>query len=124
MAGQRGVEVVGLRKIVRSMEKAGVGVEDLKDAFTRIGTRALSTAIAGTPIKSGALLNSNKQSRRKNSVYLRSGSTGVPYARFVHYGTEKMAARPYLSDVVRKDGAWAVEQLEKEMDRLFRKVGL
>ena len=124
MAGQRGVEVIGLRKIVRSMEKAGVGVEDLKDAFTRIGNRALNTANSGTPIRSGALLGTNKQSRRKNSVYLRSGSARVPYARFVHYGTIRMGARPYLSDVVKKDGAWAVAELEKELDRLFRKVGL
>lgn len=122
--GQRGVEVKGLRKIVRSMEKLGVETEDLKGAFTRIGARALSTANAGTPIKTGALLKSNRQSKRKNAVYLLSGYKATFYARFVHYGTISMPARPYLADAVRKDGKWAVNELEKELAKLINGVGL
>ena len=35
------------------MERLGVKSEDLKGVFTRIGTRALSTANAGTPVADG-----------------------------------------------------------------------
>lgn len=121
---KNGVRVEGLRKVIRSVEKLGVDVEDLRGVFTRIGARAISTANAGTPVSSGALKGTNKQSKRKNSVYLYSGSKKAYYARFVHYGTIFMEARPYLSDVVKKDGPWAVQQLDKELANLISKAGL
>lgn len=121
---QNGVRVEGLRKVIRSVEKLGVEAEDLRAVFTRIGARALSTANAGTPVRSGALKGTNKQSKRKNSVYLYSGNKRAYYARFVHYGTVNMPARPYLSDVVKKDGPWAVQQLDAELTKLISKAGL
>lgn len=121
---KNGVQIVGLRKVVRQIEKLGVEAEDLKAVFTRIGARALNTANAGTPVASGALKASNRQSKRKNSVYLYSGKAKTYYARFVHYGTTKMEARPYLVKSVEKDGPWAVRQLEDEVARLINKLGL
>ena len=119
-----GVEVKGLRKVVRELEKLGVEVSDLKSVFTRIGTRALNTANSGTPVRTGALKASNKQSKRKNSVYLYSGNAKANYAIYVHYGTIKQEANPYLQAAVKKDGPWAVQELDKEMGRLIRQVGL
>lgn len=120
----KGVEVKGLRKVVRSIEKLGTEVEDLKAVFTRIGARALSTANSGTPVRSGALKASNKQSKRKNSVYLYTGSAKAYYARFIHWGTELQERRPYLQEAVKKDGPWAVQELNKELGTLIRTTGL
>ena len=119
-----GFQVVGLRKVVRQMERLGVKSEDLKGAFTRIGTRALSTANAGTPVQSGALKSSNKKSKRKNSVYLYSGNKRANYAIYPHYGTKYQPAQLYLTRVVEKDGDWAVQEIEKEMGRLIKQLGL
>ena len=121
---KNGIQIKGLRKVIRQIEKLGVEAEDLKGAFNRIGTRALATANAGTPVASGALKASNRQSKRKNSVYLYSGKAKTFYARFVHYGTIYMQERQYLYNAVEQDGPWAVKQLESEMDRLIRKLGL
>ena len=121
---KNGVRVDGLRKVIRSVEKLGVEVEDLKAVFTRIGARALSTANAGTPAASGALKASNKQSKRKNSVYLYSGNRKANYAIYPHYGTVSQPATNYLSNVVQKDGPWAVQQLDKELATLIKKAGL
>lgn len=118
-----GFQVIGLRKVVRSMEKLGVKSEDLKGVFTRIGTRALSTANAGTPVQTGALKASNKKSKRKNSVYLYSGNKRANYAIYPHYGTRLQPAQLYLSRVVEKDGQWAVNEIEKEMGRLIKQMG-
>lgn len=120
----KGVEVIGLRKVVREIEKLGTSVEDLKGVFTRIGVRALNTANAGVPVRTGALLASNKKSNRKNSVYLYSGSAKAYYARFVHWGTIKQEKKPYLSNAVRKDGPWAVQELNRELGTLITKAGL
>lgn len=119
-----GVQVVGLRKVVTQMQKLGVKAEDLKGAFTRIGTRALSTANAGTPVRSGALKSSNKKSKRKNSVYLYSGNKRANYAIYPHYGTMYQSAQLYLTKVVEKDGPWAVREIEKEMSQLISQLGL
>ena len=119
-----GIQVQGLRKVIREVEKLGVEVSDLKSVFTRIGARALNTANAGTPVRSGALKASNKQSKRKNSVYLYSGNAKANYAIFVHYGTIKQTANPYLQAAVKKDGAWAVQELDRELGKLIRQVGL
>lgn len=119
-----GVEVKGLRKVVREVEKLGVEVSDLKQVFTRIGARALSTANAGTPVRTGALKASNKQSKRKNSVYLYSGNAKANYAIYPHYGTINQPAQLYLQAAVKKDGPWAVQELDREMKRLINKVGL
>ena len=119
-----GVEVKGLRRVVREVEKLGVEVSDLKQVFTRIGARALSTANAGTPVRTGALKASNKQSKRKNSVYLYSGNAKANYAIYPHYGTINQPAQLYLQAAVKKDGPWAVQELDREMKRLINKVGL
>jgi len=119
-----GVQVDGLRKVVREIEKLGVEVQDLKAVFTRIGARALGTANAGTPVRTGALKASNKQSKRKNSVYLYSGNAKANYAIYPHYGTIKQPAQLYLQAAVKKDGPWAVQELDREMKRLINKVGL
>ena len=121
---KNGVRVEGLRKVIRSVEKLGVDVEDLRSVFTRIGARALSTANAGTPVRTGALKATNKASKRKNSVYLYSGTKRVNYAIYPHYGTVHQPATYYLSNVVQKDGPWAVEQLDKELATLIKKAGL
>jgi len=120
----KGVEVKGLRKVVREIEKLGVEVQDLKAVFTRIGSKALSTANSGTPVRSGVLQATNKQSNRKNSVYLYSGSAKAYYARFIHYGTQFIEKKPYLQEAVKKDGPWAVQELNKELGTLLRTTGL
>lgn len=120
----KGVEVQGLRRVIREVEKLGVEVSDLKQVFTRIGTRALATANAGTPVRTGALKASNKQSKRKNSVYLYSGNAKARYAIYPHYGTINQPAQPYLQAAVKKDGPWAVQELDRELQKLIRQVGL
>ena len=126
MAGfkQNGVQVVGLNKVVRQMRKLGVESTDLKRAFNRIGQRALNTANAGTPVRSGKLKQSNKKSKRQNSVYLYSGSKRAPYAIYPHYGTKFQAAQLYLTNVVKKDGPWAVQEVTKELNRQITLLGL
>jgi HK97 gp10 family phage protein len=121
---QNGIQVIGLKKVVRQMKKLGVEAQDLKAAFTKIGARALSTANAGTPVRSGALKGSNKQSKRQNSVYLYSGSARANYAIYPHYGTIYQPAQLYLTNVVKQDGPWAAQQIETEMSKLINQLGL
>ena len=58
------LEVVGLNKTVRALKKYGVSVEDLKGAFSRIGTRLETGARQRTPVVTGAMQRSIRQSKR------------------------------------------------------------
>jgi hypothetical protein len=121
---KNGVQVTGLRKTIRAIEKLGAESEDLKGAFQRIGARALSTVNAGTPVLSGALKASNKQSKRKNSVYLYSGRKRQYYAVFQEYGTLYIEPKRYVYRAVEKDGPWAVTQLDREISQIINRLGL
>lgn len=118
------VAVEGLNETVRGLKKLGVEVSDLKDAFTRIGSRATAKVKAATPTASGRLQATVKQSKRQNSVYITAGSKRAYYAPFVHYGTSVMSANPWMTRVARTEGPSALRELEKEINDIIKKYGL
>lgn len=127
MAVQAGVEVVGLNRVVRNMQRMGVSVEDLKGAFTRIGSRAESHAQSTAPRVSGALAGSVRQSRRKNSVYLYAGynSKRLPYAAVIHWGWPRrnIEGNPWMHRTVGVLGTWSVGEMQRELDSVIRRYG-
>lgn len=88
------VEVEGLRKALREMEKLGVDVEDMKDVFAGIATEASHVMEALTPSKSGALRASIRSNRAKNKAVVRIGKARVPYAGAINYGWPKRNIHP------------------------------
>ena len=124
MASQ--VEVVGLRKVVTQLQRLGTQAEDLKGAFTRIGSRAVTHAQRGAPKRTGRLAGSVRQSRRKNSVYLYAGRARLPYAGPIHFGwpARNIKANPWMYRTVDDVGPWAVKELEREIATLIRRLDL
>jgi len=118
------VTAEGLQETIRTLKKLGVEVEDLKGAFTRIGSRATAKVKAGTPVKSGRLQATVKQSKRQNSVYIYSGSKKAYYAPFVHFGTKTISKNPWMTRVATAEGPYAIKQLENEVNSIIRKYGL
>ncbi|MGV8967192.1 MAG: hypothetical protein ACOH2F_13025 [Cellulomonas sp.] len=88
------VEVAGLRKALREMEKLGVDVEDMKDVFAGIATEASRVMEGFTPSKSGALRASIRGNRAKSKAVVRIGKARVPYAGAINYGWPKRNIRP------------------------------
>lgn len=82
-----GVRVDGLKQTVAAMQKAGVEVDDLKDGFARVGAEVVAKGRALSPTRTGRLDRSIRASRRKNGVVVSAGGAGVPYARYVAYGS-------------------------------------
>ena len=120
---ENGIKVLGLNKVVRNLEKLGVDSEDIKDAFTKVGSRVVSQAKLAAPADTGAMKKSIRASRRKNSSYIRMGSAKAYYARFIEYGTLYITPRRVLRGVVQREGAWAVETIESEFNKLIIKRG-
>ncbi|WP_062208843.1 hypothetical protein [Demequina oxidasica] len=88
------VEVEGMRKALREMEKLGVDVEDMKDVFSGIATEAARVMEGLAPSKSGALRASIRGNRAKNKAVVRIGKARVPYAGPINYGWPKRNIRP------------------------------
>src|SRR5438309_303834 len=81
-----GVQVVGLRELVRDMERLGVEVSDLKDAFGQIATEAAHLAASFAPHRSGKLAASVRGSKAKNYAVVAAGGARVRYAGPIEYG--------------------------------------
>lgn len=95
------LDVQGLNKLTRAMKKAGVEIQDMKDANARVGTVVVDQARPITPHRTGALAGSIRPAQRRSGVVVRAGGGRIRYAKFVEYGTEKMSARSYLIKAAR-----------------------
>lgn len=123
MAG--GTRVTGLRETIRSLEKMGVQVQDLKAAFRKIGNNVVSDAKTLVPTKTGKLAGTIKASNTKNKSVVRAGSARVPYAGVQHYGGyNNIEAHPYLTDAVTQNESASVQIMEHELKVLINQLGL
>lgn len=120
------VEVKGLKETVRSLERLGTEVRDLKDAFKRIGQLVVTDAQARAPKLSGALAQSIRPSNTKNKSVVRAGSAKVPYAGVQQWGWPQhgIEATNYLTDAVDAKQAQVLRSLEEELRDLINKLDL
>lgn len=126
MAGGPEIGIVGLRAFIKSLETAGVEVQDLKAAANRAGNIVVNEAKSQAPVVSGRLAASIRQSKQKSGVVIRVGSAGVPYAGVIHFGWPHRNIRknPFLynaSDAKRDE---VIEAYTEELNRLVDKLGL
>lgn len=119
-----GVRVTGLRQATRALERLGVSVEDLKEAFSNIGRRVVQDAKALTPVRTGKLQNSIRASKAKNKATLRGGTSRVNYASFVEYGSIHNTAQEMMHKAISNNEGYMVSQLETELESLTRRYGL
>lgn len=121
-----GVRVHGLRETVRSLERFGVEVKDLKNAFKRIGTLIKDDAQTRAPSVTGRLSNSIRPSNAKNKAIIRAGGARVVYAGVIHYGWpgHNISPQPFLEEAVEANQKEAVDMVEDELNRLIRSLDL
>ena len=118
------IQVEGISKVTRTLKKFGVSTEDLKGAFTKIGTVLESGAKSRAPIRSGKFERSIRQSRRQNSLYLYAGGKRAYWAPFVEFGTKYQRAQEPMQRTLNANKRWGLQEIEKEMNLLITKYGL
>lgn len=120
-----GVRVEGLREVVRSLERFGAEVSDLKAAFRKIGSIIQKDAQSLAPRKSGALAASIRPSNTKNKSIIRAGSGRVVYAGVQHYGGyNHISPHPFLTTAVERNRQQVIRTLDQELNSLIRKLNL
>ena len=125
MAG-RGVRIEGLRETVRSLERFGVEVQDLKAAFKKIGSLVANDAKSLAPHLSGKLAGSIRPSNTKNKSIVRAGGAAIPYAGVQNYGwpAHSIEGKHFMEQAVERNQHEAVQMMEEELNDLIRRYDL
>lgn len=126
MAALAGVRVQGLNAVVRDLQRFGVDVEDLKDAFSGLAAEGAVLAARYAPKKSGRLAGDVRGNRAKSKAVVTAGRKSVPYAGPINYGwpARHIAASGFMqraSDVMEPR---AVSELERAINKQIRRRGL
>lgn len=119
-----GARVEGLSKVIRSLQKMGVEVSELKQAMSNVSTKAVSDAKSLAPVASGALESSIRASKAKASATIRAGSKKIYYASFQEFGTSRISAKEYVTKAVKDNQSYAISQIEKELKQIIARNGL
>lgn len=119
-----GVRITGLRQSIRSLEKLGVQVADLKDMLFKVSSKTVNDAKQLTPVRSGRLQASIRPSKAKNKVTIRGGSRAVNYASFVEYGSVHNEAVGMVTEAITSNEQYTAHALDTEIQSLVRRYGL
>ncbi len=119
------VEVDGLRELVRDLERAGVDINDIKDAFARIAAEGARVGEGFTPRRSGRLADTARGNRAKGKAVLTWGKAAVPYAGPILWGHPRRGIKPART-IARTDDVMAARApaiFDEEIEAIFRKHG-
>lgn len=119
-----GIQVTGLRETTRNLQQAGVALNDMKDAFKRIGDIVSTRSKVLVPRQSGKLASSIRPSRAKNQAKVSAGGVRVKYAGPVHYGwaARKIRPHPFLTTALDQTKPQVISAAEAEIEELVRKA--
>lgn len=104
------LRVDGARQLRAALRKAGVSVEDLKEAHRQVAALVLLEARGEAPVRSGALRDSGRSSGTQSAAVVRYGGARTPYANPVHWGWPKRnwAAQPWAAEAAeRTEPSWS-----------------
>lgn len=119
------LRVTGLKETVRKLQKLGADAQDLKDAMNRIGTKVVAKSRTYVPVgTTGNLSASLRAGAAKTNVTIRSGGAKAKYARFVEFGTPKMAARPFMRLAAAEAAPDAKRELDAELRTILKRIEL
>ena len=93
-------KVEGLGTLLRTLKKAGLDIEELKDANAAAAEMVAAAAMASAPRRTGLLGSSVRGSRKARGATVMAGRASVPYAGPIHWGwpARGIAANPFISD--------------------------
>lgn len=118
------VKIEGARELRRTLKRAGVDVEDMKDANAAAGNIVAAAGRVSAPRRSGRLGGTVRASRAAASATVRAGGAAVPYAGVIHWGWpgHHISAQPWLSEAAtRTEATWLAAYeagVAKVLDRI------
>ncbi|THG24934.1 HK97 gp10 family phage protein [Bifidobacterium pseudolongum] len=102
--------VVGQRRFVATMRKAGADMDELKDVNAQAARVALPAVQSLVPHRTGTLAGSIRAGATKRAGVVRAGRKSVPYAGVINYGwpARHITGRLFANNgVARTEPTWA-----------------
>lgn len=110
------LRVDGARELRASLKRAGISVQDLKDAHKEVAELVKREAQGPTaPRRSGVLAGSIRAAGTQSAAIVRAGSARVPYAGPIHFGwpARNIKAQPWISEAAEStEPQWAREYMD------------
>lgn len=122
-----GVKIEGLRETVRNLERLGVAVEDLKEAFSSISREVVAEASGIVPVLDGELVATIRAANTKNRAVIKAGfARRGPYAGVINYGwpAKHIGSTDFLTGPANRDLAGKARQIDANLRLLIRKYHL
>jgi hypothetical protein len=97
--------VDGARELRASLKRAGVGVQDLKDAHRKVADMVAAEAEPKAPRRSGRLAGTMRAAGTQSAAIVRVGRSSVPYAGPIHWGWEArgIKAQPWIAEAADRE---------------------
>lgn len=118
------VRVEGLNTLVRTLNRAGEDVSELKDAHQRVAQIVADAASSRAPRRTGALSSSVRGARQVRRARVSVGGARVPYAAPIHWGwpARGIAANPFVSEAAQDTEARWTAQYREDVQNALDKV--
>ncbi len=126
MGSRDGFTVQGVTAVVRDLQALGLGVDDLKDAFSSLASEGAEIAASHAPNLTGRLRGSVRGNRAKSKAVVIAGRSAVPYAAAINYGWPRrgIAASGFMQKASEEMEPKAIDRLEAEINHTIRRKGL
>jgi len=119
------VQILGLNKVVRGLQRIGVEIQDLKAAFKRVSSLVAGDAKQNVHSRTGTLAASIREGNAKNKATVRAGSARVKYAGVIEYGGyNNITAQEYLTGAAEDNQDESVRLIDEGIADLIRKYNL
>jgi hypothetical protein len=115
MASDATVKVEGLQRLVATLGRAAIDVEDMKAAHAEAGRIVAADATPRAPRVSGALAGSVRPARQARRARIMAGGARVPYAGPIHWGWNARHIRPHPFI------SWAAQATEPQWAEGYRR---
>jgi HK97 gp10 family phage protein len=114
-------EVKGLNQLVRSMNKAGIDLTELKDANKAAGEIVARRGQTNAPTRTGALRRSVKAARQARRAQVKAGGGRVRYARYVEFGG-RGRAQPFLYPAAAQTKPQWLKAYEADLTKIINSI--
>lgn len=117
-----GTRVTGLRETIRNLERLGVSVQDLREAFGEISEQVAQEARGLVRVKTGAHQATIRPAKTKNKAVVRAGNnSSAPAAGILNY---KRPGDGFLTRPANANPGQKIARIEQNLESLIRRYSL
>lgn len=109
------LQVDGARQLRTALKRAGVDVQDLKDAHRQVAELVAQRSAPRAPRRTGRLAATVRPAGTQSAAIVRAGRASVPYAGPIHWGhpSRGITAQPWLAEAAeRTQDTWETTYLQ------------